>query len=236
MVQGSTHSTEVSNNTVETRVDHRVAFLKHWLKCKTETPKISALSVFNEYHKGWATPCMNYGTFTRLLKKVSFFFFEHFSGSMSFFFFCMAHSAFFHFHQVEGKREDEAIRSASTRKAGRPTTLPDHLEKRIADFLYDAIHVSRIPVTLHWVKVIVMHQVLHYFGKKKFRAVMKRCSGRDWFKQFQKRYPFLGTVTRRRPIEQHHAMKARPEVTVKYFRILLHTYALMMIHRGIATG
>jgi hypothetical protein len=31
-------------------------------------------------------------------------------------------------------------------------------------------------------------------------------------------------------------MKAQPEITVKHFRQIMHTYALLQIHRAIASG
>jgi hypothetical protein len=78
--------------------------------------------------------------------------------------------------------------------------------------------------------------VLHHFGHERVKETMKRCTGKDWWRGFQKRYPSLSKQSRKRAIEQHRAMKTQPEITVKFWRLLLHTYALMMIHRAIATG
>lgn len=65
---------------------------------------------------------------------------------------------------------------------------------------------------------------------------MLRAGHKKWLKGFQKRWPELSTQKRRRALEQYKAMKAQPEITVKWFRLILHTYALMMIHRKIAKG
>ena len=70
------------------------------------------------------------------------------------------------------------------------------------------------------------------------QAVFERCKrvgGYYWCQSFRKRYGFTKNRVSR-PIEIERAFKTQPEFLLLHFRNLLHLYALMHIHRVIASG
>jgi hypothetical protein len=46
----------------------------------------------------------------------------------------------------------------------------------------------------------------------------------------------LRTIQKYRPLELERAIKNQPEFTLDFWRLLMHTYALMHIHRVLASG
>src|SRR3989338_7857026 len=63
----------------------------------------------------------------------------------------------------------------------------------------------------------------------------KRVGGREWVNAFRRKYQFTKKRTKR-PIEIGRAMKCQPEFMLLQFRHIAHIYALMQIHRVIASG
>jgi hypothetical protein len=137
---------------------------------------------------------------------------------------------------VKGLKREEAVLLVKERNKGRPTVLSQEVEDSVADILRVAVFKHRIPISLSYVKLVVKHQIVHAYGVGKYTKMIRSCGGDKWFRGFQNRYPDLGYKERKRAIETHHARKAQPEVTVKWYWILLHTYTLMQIHRRIAEG
>jgi hypothetical protein len=70
-----------------------------------------------------------------------------------------------------------------------------------------------------------------------FSKAIKRVQncGKKWFLKAGKEQGWHYS-RKKKPMEIQRAMKAQPEITTDYFRLLLHTHALCHIHRVIASG
>jgi hypothetical protein len=62
--------------------------------------------------------------------------------------------------------QEQALECASKRKRGRLFTIPDHLEAIVAERIYDAAILSKIPITLNWVRIEVLHVIALLEGRK----------------------------------------------------------------------
>jgi hypothetical protein len=67
-------------------------------------------------------------------------------------------------------------------------------------------------------------------------ARLQHIGGDDWLTNIKKRFPCLRTIQKYRPSELERAIKNQPEFTLNFWRLLMHTYALMHIHRVLASG
>ena len=122
-----------------------------------------------------------------------------------------------------------------TKPVGRPTTLTSEEEELFADRIRSLEEFPTLTVTTSLLQTELLHFVLGSFGNKG-ASLLKRLGKEKWIRGFQKRHPDLASRTRKRALEQYKALKAQPEVTTFWFRLILHTYALLQIHRRIAAG
>lgn len=133
------------------------------------------------------------------------------------------------------------------RKKGRDKTClprtggPLTLGERGEDLLLERLRQVEKEVS-HLTSAIIIREALdfariHQPGESTEDVIsrLRRCGGDDWLSGFKKRHK-LKIKARRRAVEIERAIKNQPEETVLWLRLLLHSFAVLQIHRAMAAG
>jgi hypothetical protein len=139
---------------------------------------------------------------------------------------------------VAKKKKDA---SYEQRNAGRPPTLSILQESEILrrlEALVDAHGESILTNAIIQGEALDVARIPLPGEHVNSESILDRCKrlgGYKWCQAFRKRHN-LQQMRVKRPIEIERALKCQPEFTLLQFRNLAHVYALMMIHRTIASG
>jgi hypothetical protein len=122
-------------------------------------------------------------------------------------------------------------------KLGRPTSLTNGAEERLLVRLKELQNEFS-----HLTNNMIIREALDIAREpaegethEDIATRVSRCGGDDWLHSYKERHN-LRTNQVHRPMELERAMKNQPEITLKHWRMVIHTFAVMQIHRAMANN